>query len=252
MRTSLVPNVLATVRDNINRGAHDLKLFEVGPIYRQSNEGSLPAQETHLVVAMTGRREPSHWSNGEAPAVDVYDVKGVAEMLLEGFRLSATFETRNAGQTFDPDVCAEIARNGEPIGVMGRVSAAVCNSLDIERDIYMLSMNLHDILEAPSSPVQFTPVAPYPPSLRDLAVVVAADVPGGEVLRLATEAGGKYLKRVQLFDVYEGDQVAPGKKSMAISLVFQSAEQTLSDKVTQKASDAILRKLREQVGAELR
>mgnify|MGYP003831119471 FL=1 len=147
---------------------------------------------------------------------------------------------------------AEVVIAGKNVGIMGQVAGSVARSLDFTAPVFVAELDIQALLElAPTKP-QFQAIAPFPPSLRDLAVVVDAGIPAGVLVESVRKAGGNLLTRVDIFDVYQGAQLPKGKKSVALSLVFQSAEKTLTDQDTQKSMEKILRSLREKHQAELR
>ena len=135
---------------------------------------------------------------------------------------------------------------------MGRVASAVGRTFDTDQPVYVAELDLDALLALQVSPAQFQSVPTFPPSARDLAVVVDASVPSGELREKAAQSGGKLLRSVEIFDIFEGDQVGAGKKSVALNLVFQSDERTLTEKDTQKAFDKVLKRLKHEYQAELR
>jgi len=251
MRTSLMPRILATVSDNLKRGAGGLRAFEMGPVFFPSRGEDLPRQAERLAIVLTGPAAPAHWSGPPRP-VDFYDIKGYAETVLDFFGLTdPAFKAGDFGP-FDPLQTARIEADDVALGWMGLVRSGVLRKFDIEQATYLLELDLDRLLTRPAPVAQFEPMANFPPSLRDMAVVVDAHVPAGEISRLAQRTGGGLLKRVDIFDIYTGEQIPAGKKSIALSLVFQSPKRTLTDKDTQKAWDKILRTLQKEFGAELR
>ena len=139
------------------------------------------------------------------------------------------------------------------LGHLGAIGKDVLDKYGIEQPVYVLQLFL-DTLYARTrgEHTQFEHIANFPPSLRDIAVLVAQDVRAGDLQTTAKEAGGKHLKVVDIFDVYTGDQVPADKKSVALSLAFQADDRTMTDKETQKAWDKILKKFQDNFGAELR
>ncbi|MDX9974589.1 MAG: phenylalanine--tRNA ligase subunit beta [FCB group bacterium] len=250
MRSSLIPGLLSTVSLNVRRGNHNLAVFEVGPVYHPKAGETLPEQEARATVVLSGYGVDKHWSRPLQP-LDFYDIKGYAEAVLDFFGLTPAFAPLDS-PTFTADQSGSVEVDGRRVGILGRVTDAVLKAFDIEQPVYMLELHLKSILSAQAAAAQFEAIPKFPSSMRDLAVLVDAEVPAGTLLDTAKRSGGKLLKRVKIFDIYTGKQVPAGKKSVALGLVFQSEERTLTDADTQGASDAILAELRKEHGAQLR
>ena len=142
--------------------------------------------------------------------------------------------------------------DGGVLGMMGLVRPEVAKRFGVDQDVYLLELDLEALLNLPAPTALFQPIPTFPPSLRDMAVLVDNGVQAGHLRNSALAAGGKLLRQVEIFDVYTGKQVPEGKKSVALSLVFQSDERTLTDADTQKAWDRVLAKLQSTYQAELR
>jgi len=224
--------------------------FELGPVYKPLDNSELPDQRTSLAVVLSGTNTQKHWSREEQP-FDFYDIKGIAEAVLDFFHVTAAFEPCDLG-LLTQGRAASVVLDATPVGFLGEVSFPVRAAYGLNQPAYILELDLQDLLERPLPIPQFTPIPTYPASLRDMAVVVDAATPAGKLQEVALEVGGKLLRHVHIFDIYEGKQVPPGKKSVALSLVFQSPEKTLTDKDTQKAWDKILGAFQRDYQAELR
>jgi len=201
-------------------------------------------------MILTGAAEPRHWAKAE-DAVSFYDLKGLAEAALEFMGVPYTFEKGDFG-SLEPGATMAIRVGETPIGYLGQVRSDVLRNYDLEQPVFLLELDLSDILARSKAIPQFQSIGKFPPSMRDMAVVVDESVPAGELCLTAKTVGGKLLKNVEIFDIYRGNPVPEGKKSVALNLVFQSEERTLKDKDTQKAWDKILKKLSSAHRAELR
>ena len=156
------------------------------------------------------------------------------------------FSHLQAGQS------AAITLKDNQIGSLGLINKEVGEAFDIEHPLYLLDLDLSGLIRPRRTAAQFSAPPAFPPSLRDMALILDVSVPAGDVAETAQTAGGKILKKVDIFDVYKGEQVPKGKKSVALSLVFQSEDRTLTDKDTQKSFDRILKRLKDDFQAELR
>jgi phenylalanyl-tRNA synthetase beta chain len=223
----------------------------MGPVYFEAEEASgLPDQQNRLVVAFTGRATAAHWGK-EPRDVDLFDLKGCFEGVLSHMGFNFSFKPE------DVDWCEggnalRLSVRKKMVGALGLVHPAVLTAFEIEQPVFLAELSLDGLFNARHSVSTFEEIPAFPPSLRDMAVVVDDSVQAGDVLTTAARTGGKLLKSIDLFDIYTGKQVPNGKKSVALSLVFQSNERTLTDKDTQKSWDKILKKLQADFGAELR
>ncbi|MBI2424806.1 MAG: phenylalanine--tRNA ligase subunit beta [Candidatus Hydrogenedentes bacterium] len=250
MRSSLLPGLLNHAAYNLNRGAASLAVFEVGPVYAPVWKNDLPTQELHLGMLLHGPSNGTHWS-GAAKSYDFYDLKGLLEATLSHLGVDATFEPSTAG-TFQPGQNASIVVGKQIVGTFGKVHLAVAKAFDIDPNLYLLELALDSLLSQAKPHGQFSAIPTFPPSKRDMAVVVDEAVPAGALAVAARAAGGSLLKSVELFDIYRSEGLGAGKKSVALNLSFQADDKTLTDNDTQKQWDKILKKLQTDYQATLR
>ncbi|MCX5759562.1 MAG: phenylalanine--tRNA ligase subunit beta, partial [Candidatus Hydrogenedentes bacterium] len=250
MRSSLLPGLVNTVSRNVRHGNLDILAFEIGPVYRPVSGETLPKQELRAGVVLSGHDGAKQWSRPQA-LLDFYDLKGYCEAILDFFGVKAAFEDAEFGP-FQPGQCGKVVAGDKTLGHLGQIRDAILKTYDVEQPVYVLELDLETLLTSPIPVQPFEAIPTFPPSRRDMAVLVDGDVPAGALRDAALEAGGKLLESVEIFDVYSGKQVPGGKKSIALSLVFQSAEKTLTDAETQKAWDRILKRLETGFAAELR
>jgi phenylalanyl-tRNA synthetase beta chain len=250
MRSSLIPGLLANVSRNVRHGSANVAAFEVGPVFVPVDGRDLPDEPVRVGVVLSGFAGEKHWSGPQAP-LDFYDLKGYCEAIFEFFGAPCTFEEKDYG-TFQEGQCGAILCGGAQVGLLGQVRDGILKTYDVEQPVFLCEIDLAPLLAAVAPAPQFAEIAAFPPSRRDMAVTVDCGVAAGALRAAAIDAGGKLLKSVDIFDVYTGKQIGEGKKSVALSLVFQSDERTLTDRDTQKSWDRILKKLQTEFGAELR
>ena len=250
LRSSLLPVLLNNALHNISHGSRDLATFEIGSVFSPVEGQDLPHQQDRLAIALTGQYEEAAW-NRPARAADFYDLKGLVEEVFAYFGAIPTWRGSSFG-TFAAGQGAEALLGDKVIVQAGRVKPSVLKAFGIEQEVYLAELDLDALLAVPTVYPRFQELPPFPPSLRDLAVLVGADTPVGDVIAAAREAGGKILADVGVFDVYTGKQVPTGKKSVALSLVYQSPERTLTDKDTEKAQEKIVKTLESKFQAQLR
>jgi len=250
MRASLIPNLLNTASLNCRRGSKRVNAFELGHIYLPNGDDVLPIEQARLGIVLSGTCQSEHWA-GESAQVDFYDCKGILENIFDSVRLKPAF-TKFGSDVFLEGHSAAVTIDKTVVAWFGKVRSEILERFDIAQDVYVAEVQLDSILCRKSEPTVFSPMSAFPPSLRDLAVLVDGAVTAQSIVECAKAAGGKFLQDVRLFDVYAGKQVPAGKKSVALNLVFQSHDRTLTDKDTQKAWGHILKALEEKCGATLR
>jgi phenylalanyl-tRNA synthetase beta chain len=252
MRRTLMTSVLETVRDNL-RFTERIAVFEVDRVYWPQEGEVLPQEPRHLCIAMTGPRTPRSWLASEGETFDFYDLKGVVDALLAGMHLQDVGFAPVEHPTFHPTRAAMLSVGGVEVGVLGEVHPTVCQAYGLgEGRVCLAEFNLEKLLATAGQPVQMVPVSTYPAVYEDLAVVVDQGVPAVEVRKLIAQTGGRLLRKVELFDVYEGEQVGAGKKSLAYALTYQADNKTLNAKDVNKVRTKIIRRLESVLGATLR
>jgi phenylalanyl-tRNA synthetase beta chain len=253
LRQTLLPSALNTARENL-RFVDRVAIFEIGAVYLPVADQTLPDEPRHLSVVMTGPREPESWIAGQdRTPMDFYDLKGVVEALLAGLGLSGVFEP-GKHPAFHPGRCAQVSVGGRVVGVLGELHPQVREAFELpeSQPVCALEFNLDELLAAWGTPRTLAPISVHPPVYEDLAVVVDESVSELKVRALITQTGSHLLRSVTLFDVYRGEQVGVGKKSLAYRLVYQADDRTLTDKEVAKLREKIIRRLERDLGATLR
>ena len=254
MRHSVLSSVLDVAAAN-SRHTPRIALFEIGPVFLAAEDGPLPDERSRLAVVLTGRRQLEEWSNGEPSTVDFYDLKGILDALFAALHLPVTFEATHH-PSYRPGRTARLLVGEQQIGVMGELHPGVVKGYDlrVERDQPVLAadIDLDALLSLMPDSHKYAPLLTYPPLREDVALVVDATLPAAAVEAALRAAGGALLREVALFDVYQGGQLPPGKKSLAYHLTFQAPDKTLTDADVSRQRGRILRLLEQQIGATLR
>lgn len=253
LRHSLLASVMESAAHN-SRYQDRIAVFEVGPIFLEDEEEILPMEQTHLSITLTGQRGAG-WLDGAATYYDFFDLKGVLEALFGELHIPVSYEAMQH-PTYRPGRTARLLLNGQQVGVAGELHPVVVEQLDlhIEREQPVLAADIDLDAIIPHIPpyYPYTPISPYPPVEEDLAVVVDKDVTAVTVAEIIQQAGGYLLREVRLFDVYEGEQVGNGKKSLAYHLTFQAPDKTLNDKAVAKQRQRIIATLSQRLNARIR
>jgi phenylalanyl-tRNA synthetase beta chain len=252
LRQSLLPSLLNVTRENL-RFAEQVAIFEIGAIYLPVEDAVLPDESQHLTIVMTGPREERSWLPGQdRTLLDFYDLKGVVEMMFERLNLEPTF-TPGKYHAFHPGRCAEVRVGDRSIGFVGELHPVVREAFELPaQPVSALEFNLERLLEVWGAPTMMALISSHPPVYEDLALIVDEGVPAVRVRDLILQTGQPLLRSVLLFDVYRGEQVGSGKKSLAYRLTYQAPDRTLIDREVAKVRGKIVRRLEREVGATLR
>jgi phenylalanyl-tRNA synthetase beta chain len=253
MRHSLVSSVLEVVAANAHH-RDCIQLFEIGPVFLPRKGEQLPEEPRRLVIAISGPRDPQTWQASDTSPVDFYDLKGIVEALLDGLRVSEIAFEPAEHPTYYPGRAARLRVNGEEIGVLSQLHPLVQEAFDLPEDRPVLVAELD--FEALSRHIpdshRVRPVPRFPAVRQDIALVVDDSTPAQQVQATILAAGGRLLAGVQLFDVYRGEQIGAGKKSLAYALTFQAEDRTLTDQEVAKVQSRIVKKLEQELDAILR
>jgi phenylalanyl-tRNA synthetase beta chain len=261
MRHSVLNSVLENVAHN-SKHQPRVQMFEVGSVYLAPAGGPgeqaiLPQERPQLAIVMTGPREEGGWLPAAAAPVEFFDLKGVVESLLNGLHVEnvafapAQHPACYRGRT------AEVRVNGQAIGLMGQLHPQVVKAYGIQladddQPVLAADFDLSVLLaQAPEGHVVRS-VPRFPPVQQDIAVVVEESLPAEQVQALIMQTTGGILTGVRLFDVFRGEQLGAGKKSLAYSLTFQADDRTLTDKTVAKQQAKIVARLERELGAKLR
>jgi phenylalanyl-tRNA synthetase beta chain len=244
--------MLRTTRENL-RFLDRIAIFEIGAVYIPAENQTLPDEPWRLAIVMTGPREGRSWRAGQdRTPVDFYDLKGVVERLLARLRLEGVF-TPGEHPAFHPGRCAQVSVEGQSIGVVGEIHPLVRDAFELPaQPVCALEFEFDRLLENWGAPYTMVPISVHPPVYEDLAMVVDDDVPAVRVRDIIAQTGAPLLRSVLLFDVYRGDQVGTGKKSLAYRLTYQADDRTLTDRQVARVRDRIVRTLERELGATLR
>jgi phenylalanyl-tRNA synthetase beta chain len=251
LRLSLLPHLLDAVAYNNNRKIENVALYEIGSVFVPTSENEQPREQQHLAGAMTGLVLHHPWQ-GEKKAVDFYVIKGVLDGLFELLGVTNKVAYKAAKKDgMHPGRTASIVLEGEEIGFVGQVHPEVQKELDI-KETYIFELSLGKLFQADVEEVRYTSIPRFPSMTRDMALVVDKAAVAGDIRATIVEAGGELLKEVTLFDLYEGEKMEEGKKSLAFSLRYFDPERTLTDEEVTAAHNNVLKAVEEKFGAQLR
>ncbi|PDH34319.1 MAG: phenylalanine--tRNA ligase subunit beta [OM182 bacterium MED-G28] len=249
MRSSLLPGLISAYQYNSNRQRDRLRLFETGLVFSQSGN---EIQQTSMIGGLiSGQRNPVNWANKKEVG-DFYDIKGDVEVLLslKGQSMGIRFVAAER-PGFHPGQCARIQdMQGNEIGHLGALHPAAAIQLGIESTVYIFEL-LQAAVESSEIP-RATELSKYPEVSRDLAIVIDEFVSSSAILAMVEDKAGEFLVGSRIFDVYQGDAVSKGKKSIALGLTWQHPSRTLSDEEINTIISSCIKELEEQFNANLR
>ncbi|MBP0724008.1 phenylalanine--tRNA ligase subunit beta [Bacillus sp. RG28] len=251
LRFSLVPHLLDAVSYNVARKEESVHLFEAGSVFLTSENNELPHEEEYLAGALTGLWLQHAWQ-GEKKAVDFYVVKGILDGLFNELALSNKVSYVAAKkEDLHPGRTASILIDGNEIGFIGQVHPSTQKEWNI-KETYVFQLSLAKLLNTEVEEILYEAIPRFPSMNRDMALVVDSTVVAGEMVETIRSAGGKLLKDVTIFDLYEGDKMEAGKKSIAFSLTYFDPERTLTDEEVTKVHEKVLKSVEETHNAQLR
>jgi len=251
MRTSILSGLLLSMAYNINRNQRDLRFFEIGRVFFKGSE-EIPEQPTRIGLALTGNRYPESWSHA-GDRVDFYDLKGVLESFFNGLHLdNVQFVLYDDNTLYKKGYAAQILWNNRIIGHGGLIDSKVAQRFGIHVEIFGAELD-YDILEnIINRELKYTPIPKFPYIEKDVAFVIDKNHPVASVIDMIRTYGGRLLKEVTVFDVYEGDKIPEGKRSVAFRLRFQSLERTLKDSEVEQIFRKIIKRAQKEHDIPLR
>jgi len=254
MRTTLLGNLLNVLKYNVNRNIYSQRIFELGNVFlpgEKSSANSLPEERETLTMALMGIWEEKNWQQKQNP-VDFYYLKGIIEALLGRLGIVDYKFYPVKYPSFHPARAAEIFIGEEKVGILGEVHADVASRFDLQERVYMAELNFKTLSRHAKMLINFKPLPRFPAVLRDIAVMVKEDVLSHDISREIFNAGGELVENVTLFDMYQGEQISTGYRSLAYSIVYRSKQKTLTDEEVNEVHQRIIKSLEEEFGAGLR
>ena len=251
LRPTLRANLLATLAGNRRHEEEGIRLFELGKIYLPK-QGDLPEEPEVLCGIISGSRADKSWLGGNGD-YDFYDVKGIIEGLLRYLGIEPGFEKSDDGGLHPARQAAVVIEEDKKktvIGTIGELHPKVADRFEVEGTACLFEIDVAALVPFVTDHRRYRPVPRFPGSIRDLALVVDADVTHRSITDIIK--GFSLVSEVQLFDVYAGKQLPEGKKSLAYRLVYQSPDKTLTDETVNKVEEQILKRLTKELGATLR
>lgn len=231
MRTSLIPGLLETMKFNISVQNKNLKLFEIGHVFFHAGRDHQPDEIEMLAGLWTGNRIDSNWSSKEIHC-DFYDIKGVLEELLKNLGIENTMFTQ-----MPPEVClytrpgfsGRIFQENEPIGLVGEVHPKVLRNYDLNQTAFIFELDFDRLIQWVPDTKSARPIPKFPATSRDITLIVDNDVETYKIIMTVEILQEKLVEHIHLFDVFSGNPIPKGKKSVSFRITYRSSEETLED-----------------------
>ncbi len=251
MRSTLIPDLLKNARFNFNHGQKDIKTFELNKAYTRDKEQKLATEKFHLSALLSGNSRPIYWKETNQK-IDFYEVKGIVEEIISLFPLQDLKYLQSTENYFQQGQAATIQWQKKKIGELGKIDRKIAGKFDLEQDVFILDLDLEKLFSALKTEVHnFQPIPKYPPVLRDLSFIISKKY---EFLKIKKEIASvnKTIKKIVLFDEYQGENIDLDKRSLSFSITFSSDTKTLTDEYINKIIKLIIDRLRSKFDIEMR
>jgi phenylalanyl-tRNA synthetase beta chain len=251
MRTTLLPSLLANAQRNRNHQINDVQFFECSKVFIPSGTDEYPNEPERVAGIIVGNLGAGVYGDPFRPA-DFFDIKGIVEGMLNRCGVSDYTITHTEHPTFHPGRRAEIRVKDKTLCVFGEAHPEVLENYDLPNKAYLFELDFGKLVDVVELMKQFEPIPIYPSVNRDLAIVLDADIPASRPIDIIESAEGELVSSLHLFDVYTGEQVPDGKKSLAFAIEYRSTTETLTDEIVDQVHGGILERLEQELGATLR
>jgi phenylalanyl-tRNA synthetase beta chain len=254
MRTSLLPGLLSAIKNNVSHGEEDLKLFEWGKVFIKGENEGLPQEEISLAAVMVGLSNEKSWYRKERK-VDFFDVKGMVEGLLKALGLHGyQFQKSKLLPGYNPGYSAGIAVSDSMVGSLGQMSPAVLERFELRvENVYLFELDLGAVLDKiQESRKAFDPFTKFPAVFRDISLIVGREIDSGRIREIIEREGGNLVEYVNIYDVYEGENMAPSEKALTFRVCYRSRQGTLDGKEINRLHETIIDKIGQKAGGRLR
>ncbi|KRN79075.1 phenylalanyl-tRNA synthetase subunit beta [Fructilactobacillus lindneri DSM 20690 = JCM 11027] len=252
LRMNLISGLLDDIAYNQARGVVDVPFYEQGRVFFRNSNDSRPIEVEHIAGAISGSLFSSTW-NKKSEQVDFFEIKGIVAKYLETLSLKdqISFVPNDKIKEMHPGRTALIKLGDEIVGFVGQVHPTIASQFKIKQT-YVFELDLDKLINADKTEQQYQIVSSYPSIKRDIAMLIDQQVTNEQIYAIIKRRGGAFLKDITLFDVYEGEHVPNGKKSLAYSLTFENSNETLKDDVVNNAVKKIEKYLQEELKVEIR
>jgi phenylalanyl-tRNA synthetase beta chain len=253
LRLTLVPDLLDVVDRNLKYVDERVAFFEIARTYFPLTDGELAYERRTLALALSGVRTPRTWERPEPGGFTFYDMKGLVETVLDEMHVDAAEVRAASHPMLHPGRSATLWVSGQEIGYFGELHPELAARLNLDTwPVQVAELDLDALVDLARDDPSFQSLPRFPSAFRDIAIVVARDLPSARVLEVVRSVAGQLLQTARVFDVYEGPGIGEGKKSLAFELSFVAGDRTLTQAEVDEVMARIVTSLRSEVGAVLR
>ncbi|MBI4778722.1 phenylalanine--tRNA ligase subunit beta [Candidatus Desantisbacteria bacterium] len=249
---SLIPNLLEVVARNINQGNGQVKIFEIAKVFFKSCDNDLPVEQEHLVIMIRDDGDKVRWDGEKQKGLSFYDLSGILHALFAELGICEYTLEETEDKKFHPYVCAAIMVKDEKLGSIGQINPDITENLKLPQNIYALEIEWQKIMTLADFTRKFTPLPRYPSVIRDIAILAENEMPSSKIVEIIREAGNSLIEDIRLFDLYHGEQVSEGYKSLAYSITYRSPDKTLTENEVGMVHEGIIQLLMERLGVRVR
>lgn len=253
LRQSMLPAMLEVANYNQARQINQLAFYEIGRVFYSRGSGQLPLEKERFSILLSGVKQPATWLN-KAESYDFFDIKGVCEQILNQLNLDVeiTYQATDQIDVMHPGRTAYILFDQEIVGLVGQIHPLVADKFDLNSSTFYLEIDLDLMVEHMGTDIIQQVIPRYPSSSRDISFLVNDTVSHADLVGTIKANGGAYLQSVHLFDLYQGEHIEAGKKSMAYHLVFLNPLETLKDKQIDAIMEQVTQALEDKYQAIIR
>ncbi len=251
LRWTIAAPLVEAVAHNQRRDVPDVRLYEMGKVFVTSEGRKLPTETRLLAGVLAGSWHRPIW-NDPAEPLEFFDGKGVIETLMEALRVSYWRLEPTKRPHLQPGRAAEVMLGDRSVGYLGEMHPEVLGAYGAEGPVTLFELEVEPLVEAAVDIIEYAPLPKYPAVNLDVAFVVPEDVTAGRIRAIVEKAAGRLLESARLFDLYTGEHVEPGHKSMAFSLTYRAPDRTLTDEEVAKVHEKVVRKVTKATGGRIR
>jgi phenylalanyl-tRNA synthetase beta chain len=252
MRHTLIPGLLDSLKHNLNHGIRDVRLFEIGRIFGGSHGGDLPEERHALAMLATGGAVDENVAQATRD-LDFFDVKGALETALDWMNVSAlVFKSADAAHLRKGQAAAILLNDGKQIGTLGRLAEHIASAYKFRQPVYILELDLSDLLVSSQKVVQYTRLPKYPSVVRDLTLLVSRDVTFAQLDNAVREQAISDCRDIKLVGTYDGPNIPVGKRSITLRIEYRADDRTLRDDEVEEPHSGLTASLLKTFSAEQR
>jgi len=253
MRTSLIPGLLKSMHRNISRQVKNIKLFEIGKIFIQKEKADLPNETEMLSTILSGADRPLHWDMKET-SCDYYDMKGVVEGLVSALKIGSVEYTSlpdDQCRSTRPGHTAQILQDGDRVGLVGELHPDVLKAYNLKQTAFLFELDLTRLYDIIPEFSQAEEIPIFPATSRDVTIIIDQAIEVGKVMDSVRDMGESRVESLFVFDIFTGDAIPEGKKSISFRIIYRSLTETLEDEVINQLHKDITFRVIDQFDAGL-